>query len=226
MFKKQTFDNNIFMKIFHWVYLLLAANLCFAIVNLPFCIVALTTAIDPRNIWLFALSLLPLGPALIVILAWTDKLKEEKDIDPVKSFFQLYKQFWKLGLLYGGIAWLVTVISVVDILFFMKMPNGKWILPFFVLLAILGLALMIHCDYFQVRNPELQAKDILKTSFYFSLRKWYVSLLNVVLLGLTLVTMVIKPQFGMTILPILFMGIIYLNSTNLVKNTTLAEKML
>src|SRR5699024_1785737 len=226
MFKKQPFDNNIFMKIFHWAYVLLAANICFALVNLPFCLVALTTAVDPRNTWLFALALLPMGPAVMVMIAWIDQLKSQKDLDPVKSFFQLYRKFWKKGLLYGSLAWLVSVISIVDILFFMKTSNGKWILPFFILLTSLALALMNHCDYFQVKNPELASKDILKTAAYFTLRKWYVSLLNVVLVALVLIVMVVKPQFGMTILPVLFLGIVYLNCTQLSKNTVLAEKML
>ena len=90
----------------------------------------------------------------------------------------------------------------------------------------LGTSLMIHCDYFQVKNPELASKDILKTAAYFTLRKWYVSLLNVVLVALVLIVMVVKPQFGMTILPVLFLGIVYLNCTQLSKNTVLAEKML
>ncbi len=36
MFTKQTFDNNIYMKIFRWLYILFIGNLGLLLVNIPF----------------------------------------------------------------------------------------------------------------------------------------------------------------------------------------------
>ena len=36
MFTKQTFDNNIYMKIFRWLYILFIGNLGRLLVNIPF----------------------------------------------------------------------------------------------------------------------------------------------------------------------------------------------
>ena len=50
MFTKQTFDNNIYMKIFRWLYILFIGNLGLLLVNIPFFIAVISLDIDPRNL--------------------------------------------------------------------------------------------------------------------------------------------------------------------------------
>ncbi|MBO6454636.1 DUF624 domain-containing protein, partial [Enterococcus faecalis] len=50
---------------------------------------------------------------------------------------------------------------------------------------------------------------------YYGLRKWYVSCLNVFLLFSMFAMMFLKPQFGFVVTPVLFLGIIYLNTGKL-----------
>ncbi|EYT94750.1 hypothetical protein AK89_12055 [Enterococcus mundtii CRL35] len=130
---------------------------------------------------------------------------------PVKTFFQLYRWVWKKSMYLGGSGYLVIAISFVDILFFKDQPIGIWLIPLFFIFIILAINLMINNFYFQVKNPEISIREIYHVSFYYVLKKWYISLLNTILVFLLLIVMVVKPQFGFLVTPCLFLGLIYLN---------------
>ena len=190
MFTKQTFDNNIYMKIFRWLYILFIGNLGLLLVNIPFFIA-------------------------VISLGLIDTFKEEKELDPFKTFFQKFRQFGLRGFLISLLGLGSSIISVTDIFFFAKTTIGKWFIPLMVLLLIFGLAIMLNAWYFQVRNPQASFKDVFRISIYYGLRKWYVSCLNVFLLFSMFAMMFLKPQFGFVVTPVLFLGIIYLNTGKL-----------
>lgn len=211
MFKKQSFESNIYMKLLRYVYIAFTSSLCFTLVNLPLFFAVIILAIDVRNIPVFALTLLFVGPGVTSLFYVLDNLFREKDVEPVITFFQGYKKFWVKGLLYGLIAWLSIIVLFSDIYIFAKLPWGKWLIPFFLVLSGLALSLSINCWYFQIRNPLSGIKDVLRLAFYWSLKKWYVSVLNIVLFTSIFILMVLKPQFGFVIVPSILLGIIYLN---------------
>ncbi|MDU3917669.1 MAG: DUF624 domain-containing protein [Enterococcus faecalis] len=215
MFTKQTFDNNIYMKIFRWLYILFIGNLGLLLVNIPFFIAVISLDIDPRNLPLFVVTLLPIGAGMIALLGLIDTFKEEKELDPFKTFFQKFRQFGFRGFLISLLGLGSSIISVTDIFFFAKTTIGKWFIPLMVLLLIFGLAIMLNAWYFQVRNPQASFKDVFRISIYYGLRKWYVSCLNVFLLFSMFAMMFLKPQFGFVVTPVLFLGIIYLNTGKL-----------
>ncbi|MBO0461622.1 DUF624 domain-containing protein [Enterococcus sp. DIV1298c] len=210
MFKKQTFETNVYMKLFRLAYSFLAGNLCIFLVNLPFFLVVVTTAIDSRNSLFLLGSILFFLPAILTTLACFANDIQGNDV-PVKTFFQLYRGLWKKSMYLGGPGYLVIVISYVDILFFIHQPMGKWVIPFFFLLIILAISLILNNFYLQVKNPKISIRKIYHVSLYYVLKKWYISLLNAVLLVLLLIVMVVKPQFGFLLTPNLFLGLVYLN---------------
>lgn len=173
-------------------------------------LVVITTAIDIRNSLFFLGSILFFLPATMTTFAWFVEGIQENEV-PIKTFFQLYRSLWKKSMYLGGPGYLVIVISFVDILFFMHQPIGKWLIPFFFLLIILAISLIINNFYLQVKNPKISIRKIYHVSLYYVLKKWYISLLNAVLLVLLLIVMVVKPQFGFLLTPNLFLGLVYLN---------------
>ncbi|BAL62694.1 DUF624 domain-containing protein [Melissococcus plutonius] len=211
MLSKQTFENNIYMKLFRWLYILLMGNLCLLGVNLPFFVAAICLAIDIRNLPLFIFSLFFIGPGFITLFALLDRFKEEKEIEPVLVFMKEFHQFWLRGIIYWFIGWFGTILAVTDGLFFTQWSVGYWMISFFILLTGMCLASSINCWYFQVRNPKAKKRDILRIAIYYTLRKWYISALNVLLFLLIFIVMLLKPAIGFMITPILFMGLIYLN---------------
>ncbi|MGX7133036.1 DUF624 domain-containing protein [Enterococcus songbeiensis] len=213
--RKQTFENNIYMKLFRWAYIFLMSSLCFTLVNLPFFFATISLAIDLKNTLFFLVALLFWGPGMIALIAMIDRFKEEKDVQPVKYFFSAFRQFWLRGLIYWLIGWFSIVVALTDVAFFAKLPNGQWFIPLFLVLAIVGLSFSINSWYFQVRNPESGIKSVMQMAIFYVLRKWYFSLLNSLLFLIIPLLMILKPQFGFTITPSLFAGLIYLNATQL-----------
>ena len=211
MFAKQRFDTNIYMKLFRWAYILLMGTLCFSLVNLPFFFATISLAIDVRNVLFFALSLLFVGPGFVALFGMIDVFKEHKDVEPVKEFLRKYRQFGLRGFLYGLIGWGASVVCLADVYVFAKLPGGQWLIPLFLILMIIGLAVSINAWYYQVRNPQATMKDVLRLAFYMALKKWYASLLNLVLFAAIFAVMLLKPQFGFVITTSLFAGIMYLN---------------
>ena len=162
MFAKQRFDTNIYMKLFRWAYILLMGTLCFSLVNLPFFFATISLAIDVRNVLFFALSLLFVGPGFVALFGMIDVFKEHKDVEPVKEFFRKYRQFGLRGFLYGLIGWGASVVCLADVYVFAKLPGGQWLIPLFLILMIIGLAVSINAWYYQVRNPQATMKDVLR----------------------------------------------------------------
>ena len=104
-----------------------------------------------------------------------------------------------------------NVLFLADVYVFAKLPGGQWLIPFFLLLLIIGVAVSINAWYYQVRNPQATMKDVLRLAFYMALKKWYASLLNLVLFAAIFAVMLLKPQFGFVITTSLFAGMMYLN---------------
>lgn len=209
---------------FRWAYIFLMGNLCLLIMNLPFSLASLILAIDVRNLAVFLFALLFFGPGMIALLAVINELKEEKDVAPVHFFFQSVKKFGARGLFYWLAGWFGTVVALSDILFFSKLSNGKWLIPFFLLALVLAIAFSINCWYFQIRNPENGIKDVARLAFYCTVKKWYFSILNVVLLLIILVLMILKPQFGFILTPSILAGLIYLNAGQFFREKVQEEK--
>lgn len=215
MFKKQSFEDNIYMKLFNWAYLILVGNILWTFLNLPFFLASLFLSFVPGNYVIFWGSLIFMGPATMIVFACLDEFATLKDISPLKTFFRYLRRYFLKGLGYWLAFLAIFLVAGVDILFFYKTSMAGIMLPLFILLTLLSLAIVLNCFYFQIRNPQSPVKDILRISFYYSLKKWYASLLNVALIGAMLTLMLLKPQFGFILSPVIFLGIIYLNSTKL-----------
>lgn len=215
MFAKQTFENNIYMKIFRWVYIVLGSNLSFVLVNIPFFLAAVSLALDIRNLPLFLFSLLFVGPGAMAFLATLDEFKEKKEIDPFRVYFNSYRKWVTKGSLYWLIGWAGIVIFSVDFYFVMITDVGKWLFPLLVVFIVLTLAVSINAWYFQLRNPNTTAKEVLRIAVYYALKKWYVSILNSCLFTFIFIMMLLKPQFGYLLTPGILMGIVYLNTSRL-----------
>lgn len=215
MFKTKSFEDNIYMKLFRLAYIFLAGNICFLLVNLPLFIVIITTALDPRNSLFFILASIPVLPATLTLMAWLDEWKKEKEINPFQLFFRLYKNMWKESFKLGGIGFFVGIIALSNAFLLSQFPLGKWFSFFFIILFIGLIAWVLNNFYFYLKNRTFSITTLYTTSLYFTLKKWYYSLLNVALVVGALIMMALKPQFGFLLTNVVLFGLIYLNCTNL-----------
>lgn len=214
--KKQTFDNNIYMKIINWIYQLLVANLGLLIVNFPFVCCSLFLALDIRNVFAFSLSMLLFGPAFYTLIAYLNQLREYKDIDrPFYTFIDLYKKWFVKGISNWLIPWIIINLLAVDAIFFYHFELLPIALPVLVIIGLGIIGYFLNFCYFNIRNEDKTHREIRLISIYYLLKKWYVVCVNFILIICYLVVQLIKPQFGLLITPVVFVGLIYLNQSKL-----------
>lgn len=218
MFQKQTFENNTYMKMIRWVYLFLMLNVACFVINLPFFLAINFLAIDPRNLLFFGVATIPVGVAVITGFAAGQTFLKEGDFTPVKEIGRNLKLYGSKGILYGGLACGIGIVLALDSLFLLSVAPSilRWVLPLFVVLFVLAIAIATNACYFQVCNPRHSWQDVLKISGYYAIKKWYFSVINVVLIGTMLLVMLLKPQYGFLVTPMLFIGLCYLNCRQLV----------
>ncbi|WP_139843788.1 DUF624 domain-containing protein [Candidatus Enterococcus clewellii] len=213
----RTFENNLYMKAFRWAYNLLIFNVLFTLLNLPLFLAFNLLAVDPRNTLFFLVALLPFGGAFAALLGSLEQFSLDKECEPVTVFFNQIRSFWLKGTAY----WLVTLACLIviftDLLFFSATPWFQWISPLLFIVGVIGLGVFLNSSYFQIRNPLASSKDIYKISFFYTLKKWYLTGLNGLLLVAILGCMLLKPQLGYLLAPSLLGGLIYLNSRHLYK---------
>ncbi|MDR2976236.1 MAG: DUF624 domain-containing protein [Streptococcaceae bacterium] len=211
-FNKQKFDDNVYMKLIHYIYCFLMANIGLILVSIPLFVSINFLTITTKNIWLFLLSMVFIYPGIASVFAMINHYLEYKTISPFRFFFQNgLKKFGAYGLKYGIVTTFLLTVFSVDLLLAYSLPLAQLTVPFLVLMIGLSFALCLNMLYFRVRNQTAKEKDIFRAAAYYLLRKWYVSLLNVVLFLLMFSVMFVKPQFGFIITPSIFLFIIYLN---------------
>ncbi len=211
----RTFENNLYMKAFRWVYNMLVFNLLFTLLNLPLFLAFNLLAVDSRNTWFFLLAALPFGGAFAGLIGSLEQFAMNKECEPAKVFFSQIYTFWLKGTVYWLTALACLVVIATDLLFFAATPWFQWISPLLFVVGVIGLGIFLNSIYFQIKNPLAGSKDIYKISLYYTLRKWYTTGLNGLLLVLIPVCMLLKPQFGYLLAPSLLGGLIYLNSGKL-----------
>lgn len=216
--KKERFQENIYMKLIGKCYYILALNLLLALLLLPLILAINLLAFDWRNLFWFMLTALPFGGGLLASFGTVSLFLQEDSSTPVKDFGKMLRRFFKPSFKYWLPVLLVVSIVTVDLIALAKHPDYFWISGILILLVVLTIGLFLNCCYFQVRNPMHNGKDVLRISFYYTFRKWYVSVINVLLFSLLVTAAIIKSSVGLLVLPYLFIILIYLNCGKLHTN--------
>ena len=210
--KRHDFMNNPFMKVMNWAYDVLVMSLLFALTNLPLVFCALFLAIDVRNLPFFLVALLPFGSASLAGLAVVNDFISKKGIAPAKDYARYLIKYFARGLAYWVPTLLVVIILVTDIVWNVMNPAlGRFLMPLLVILLLAVLGLVVNLLYLQVRNPDATKRAVWRLSVYYLAKRWYIALVNAVLVTAVPMLMIIKPQFGMVITPALLLLLIYLN---------------
>ncbi|MGX6970393.1 DUF624 domain-containing protein [Vagococcus bubulae] len=214
---KENFMDNIYAKIFQYVYWFLMLNICFFLTTLPLFISIFALSIQLENLVLFFVSSITLGPAIRAVMGCVNQLIETKDISVFKDYFFYLKSHFTEHVVSWMVYDLMLFIIISDILMFVMNQLFLAGVPLFVVLAVLLTGLMINTYYFRLKNPDHKYRLIIKLSAYCTLKKWWYTILNSVLFGLIILLMFLKPQFGFFITPSLLIFLILKNCKVLYK---------
>ena len=175
--QKEFYDKPLF-SIINYITWLLLGGLYFILLNIPLIFFYTLTSYNASlfSIALLFICLIPFGPALGALYSTMAEIVREKDISFTSYFFNSYKTQFKSNFKLWFVELLLLTIFFVDFQYFylnMSSSGLHIILGIFVL--ILGLyAFPINCRF------HMKLRDIVALSFYYSIKKFYITLLKII----------------------------------------------
>lgn len=178
---KGNFGEGPLFTITNYIFWFSVPNLFFWLLNpLQFILIL---CVDPGKNYsdffvLLYLASLPMGPALAALLSVMGKLNKEKDLTVTKDFFKAYKVNFKQALFLWFIESTSFAVIIFDISFFRKLSLNFLVYPLYAVsfaIFMLGLfAFPIMTKYY------FSTTDLLKLSFLYSVKKFKVTFMCIV----------------------------------------------
>lgn len=185
MSKLRDFYDKPFFSIPAYIYNLFLAGFYFILCNILLLAFYTATLINPDafNILLLFISLLPFGPALGALYSTMGELYREKTISVTSYYFSSYKNNFKDNMKLWIVQLSILLLLVVDFqLFYFNMPQfGLHIVV--LLLAIFVLVIGLYAFPINSRF-KLKLKDLVILSFYYSIKRFPVTLLKIAIVAL------------------------------------------
>ena len=176
--QKEFYDKPLF-SIINYITWLLLGGLYFILLNIPLIFFYTLTSYNASlfSIALLFICLIPFGPALGALYSTMAEIVREKDISFTSYFFNSYKTQFKSNFKLWFVE-LLTIFFVDFQYFYLNMSSSGLHIIFLILgifVLILGLyAFPINCRF------HMKLRDIVALSFYYSIKKFYITLLKII----------------------------------------------
>lgn len=183
--QKEFYDKPLFSLLNYFTWLLLG-GLYFILLNIPIIIFFTITSYDTNlfSIIFLFICLIPFGPALGALYSSMGEIIREKDISFSSYFFKTYKSNFKSNLKLWLIELILLTIFFVDFQYFYLKTPALGLHIIFIILGILVLILGLYAFPINCRF-NLKFKDLIALSFYYSIKKFHITLLKVIVISLT-----------------------------------------
>lgn len=196
--------------IFAYVYAVFRINLCLLAAGLPV-VLAFAFTRSPLAAWPFFVGLSALcGPAVAAAFAAFDVMSDEPD-RVGRTFWRAYRAGFGRSLAVSGIAAILVIVLGVD-LEFAAGTAFRAAIPMLALLIALVVAVTTTA---LAAGRSLTVPDVLAAA-YLTVRKWYLSLADLAVLGLLVAAIVVKPALGLAVLPGPALYVVWANARHVV----------
>lgn len=206
--------------IFSTVYAGLRINLCLLAAVLPL-LGAFALGGSPLSAWPFFVALSVLcGPAVAAAFAVFDDVAEDpQQVRLMWRFWSAYRTGFVRSVATAGVAAGAVIVLGVDLQMAVGTRLGV-VTPF--LAALIGLVAIVTTTVLAA-GRRLTRRELFVVA-YLSLRKWYLSLANVVVLGVLLAAVVAKPAVGLFLLPAPVLYVVWANARHVLSPLTGREE--
>ena len=198
--------------IFGYAYALLMVDVLLVVFNLPLAVMLFVT-VDPLASWPFFLLLsLTLAPSLAGAFEVFRAMREEGRPAPFPAFLRGYRGRGLPALAAGSATALIVGLALFDAT---VMSGTVWAPLLGPLLAVLGLgavatALTTISGLVVFRTASLRA--IAKASLYLTVRRWYFSVVALVMVALIGVAVLLQPVLGAALVPGILLYAVFANA--------------
>lgn len=233
MKKSREFGEGPIYTITNYIMWLFAGNFYFALCNIPLIFILMvlltsgnniTNEMIPSFVFLFMLCLIPVGPAITALLSVMGKLIREKDISITKDYFSAYKKNFKQSIVLWLIELAVITVLIFDVYFSLRQSYGVYLKYVFVIIILMVIIISLYV-FPIVSRFYMKSKDIIRLSYYYSIAKFNITLINIGCIAFCFLVVFTFKNFSFLIL-FLVSGACYLvmlNESKILKE--LEEKM-
>lgn len=162
-------------KITQYIYYFFMINFYFIICNILFFVAFYLADFTIKNILLFYVTLIPMGPSITAVLSTMGKLVREKDLSPTVDFFKAYKLNFVDTMKYWFIQLTILLILVIDIYY--SINNSNILSPVFLIFIIVCIFIMIYA-FPIISRFEVKIKNLFIISIYSNFKFPKATLLN------------------------------------------------
>ena len=181
---KKQFGEGPIHTIANYIFWFFLSNLYFMLLNIPLIfilIMLIPNGAVPINQWftpIIIICLIPVGPSAVALFSVMGKLVRESDIDVTKDFFKAYKTNFFQSLIFWTIEIIIISILFTDVKFF-TLNRYPQFLSISALVVITFIFLISLFAFPIMSRFYLSTKDILKLAAYYTIRKFYIAILNI-----------------------------------------------
>ncbi|HET9168401.1 MAG TPA: hypothetical protein VFN97_03160 [Actinospica sp.] len=195
--------------VFGYVYAILRINLCLLAAGLPL-VLALAFTRSPLEAWPFFVALAALcGPAVTGAFAAFEGMAEETD-RVGRRFWAAYRAGFGRSLAITAAASAAVIGLGVDL----RLAADTPLTPLVPMLAALIAMIVVVTTAALAAGRRLHGPSLLACA-YLSIRKWYLALADLAVLGLLLAAIVAKPAPGLAVLPAPALYVVWANTRHI-----------
>lgn len=191
--------------IFGTVYLVMATNIMLVVSALPLLVLLVTT--NPATSWpVLVVAAVAATPGLSAACAVFAAFTTTRSTDVIRTFARAWLTHLRRSLAIGGLAVGVATVLVVDLVWASGTRLGAVMTPLLIVLLLLTLATTILAFVAGVERPDARLRDVLKVSLYLGVRRWYLTLVSFVVLGMLAMLFTQQPALAVGLLaaPLLY----------------------
>jgi uncharacterized membrane protein YesL len=186
------------------LHLGLMVNLLVLVTASPLVILLITT--DPMHSWPLLAVAAPLAAPALTAAFGTFRAHGEGETQVVRAFLRAWRTSLRGALLLGVIVVAVAVVLLVDVRALSDTAASVVIVPVLLLLVVLAAITGLLGAVALAEVPTARLRDVLRSSLYLGVRRWYFQALSLAVLGVQVGVFATMPgvAIGITAAPALY----------------------
>jgi uncharacterized membrane protein YesL len=188
------------------VYLGLITNALLLVSSLPVVLLLVTT--DPTYSWPLLAIAAPLSAPGITGAFSAFRAYGRGETTPARAFIAGWRASWRRAMVWGALVVVVVVVLLVDVRMLASAAAGVVIVPVLGVLTVITAAIALVGLAGIAEAPKARLRDVLKATAYLSVRRWYLSVVSLLVVGTQLAVFINLPAvgIGLTAAPALYLA--------------------
>ena len=181
--------------VFGVTYLGLMTNMMLVISCLP--LVALLIVTDPAETWLYLVGFAPLiAPAMTGAFTVFRCHSDEGSLEVVRGFWRGWWSTARHALILGAVAAAMLFAFVVDIRVMAGTGFSTLTVPLLLMLMLLVIGIFPIAMVAIAEVPDTRLREVIRISAVLGVRRWYLTLLSLVILGSFVAFFILSPALA------------------------------